>query len=60
MVSKTKHLIVVGHPDKRSFCYNGIYKTIVRQMHRHNSDYKVIDLYEDKLHRDKKRTNRRL
>ena len=23
-----KNLIVIGHPDKRSFCYNGIMKTI--------------------------------
>ena len=50
-----KHLIVVGHPDKNSFCYNGIYKTIVDKMNENGENYKVIDLYEDKLHRD--RTN---
>lgn len=54
MVSNTKHLIIVGHPDKKSFCHSGIYRTIIRQMKIHNSEYKLIDLYEDKLHRDKK------
>jgi putative NADPH-quinone reductase len=23
-----KNLIIIAHPDKRSFCYNGIMKTI--------------------------------
>ena len=41
------HLIVVGHPDKDSFCYNGIHKTIIRQLNRHKENYKVIDLYRD-------------
>ena len=41
------HLIVVGHPDKDSFCYNGIYKTIIRQLNRHKENYEVIDLYRD-------------
>ena len=50
---KFKHLIVIGHPDHKSFCYNGIYKTIVRQMRKHKENYKVIDLYEDKLHNDR-------
>ena len=54
MKKKTfKHLIVIGHPDHKSFCYNGIYKTIVRQMRKHKENYKVIDLYEDKLHNDR-------
>ena len=52
---KFKHLIVVGHPNKESFCYSGIYKTIVDKMEENGENYKVIDLYEDKLHRD--RTN---
>lgn len=53
MKKKFKHLIVIGHPDHKSFCYNGIYKTIVRQMRKHKENYKVIDLYEDKLHNDR-------
>ena len=27
MKKQKKILIVVGHPDKKSFCWNGIYKT---------------------------------
>ena len=51
---KQKHLIIIGHPDKKSFCYNGIYKTVLREVRKHKQEYKVIDLYEDKLHRDRK------
>ena len=54
MKKGTKHLVVVGHPDKKSFCHNGIFRTIIRQMKKYNSDYKIVDLYEDKLHRDRK------
>ena len=54
MKKGTKHLVVIGHPDKSSFCHNGIFKTIIRQMRKYKSNYKVIDLYEDKLHRDRK------
>ena len=54
MKKGTKHLVVIGHPDKKSFCHNGIFKTIIRQMKKYNSDYKIVDLYEDKLHRDRK------
>jgi len=53
MKRERKHLIIIVHPDQKSFCYNGIYKTIIRQMNKYKSDYRVIDLYEDKLHRDK-------
>tara|TARA_R110000796_G_scaffold74183_1_gene166616 strand:- start:623 stop:1210 length:588 start_codon:yes stop_codon:yes gene_type:complete len=54
MKNGTKHLIIIGHPDHKSFCYNGIFKTIIRQMRKYKSNYKFIDLYEDKLHRDRK------
>ena len=49
-----KYLVIIGHPDQKSFCYNGIFKTVVRQLRKHKVKYKVIDLYEDKLHRDRK------
>ena len=42
---KKRILIVVGHPDKKSFCWNGIYKTATRQMRKHKQSYRVIDLY---------------
>ena len=46
-----KILIVVGHPDKKSFCWNGIYKTATRQMRKHKQSYRVIDLYRDSFSR---------
>jgi len=52
-MSKNKYLIIIGHPNKKSFCYNGIFKTILREMKKHTQQYEIIDLYEDKLHRDK-------
>ena len=51
---KKKHLIIIGHPDKKSFCYNGIFKTVLREVRKYKQEYKIIDLYEDKLHRDRK------
>ena len=50
---KFRHLVIIGHPNRKSFCYNGIFKTIIRQMRKHNEVYRVIDLYEDKLHNDR-------
>ena len=46
-----KHLIVIGHPNMEYFCYNGIFKTIVRQLNKYNENYKVIDLYRDSFTR---------
>lgn len=43
------NLIVIGHPDKNSFCYNGIFKTIKETLHDHHEHVKVIDLYKDDL-----------
>ena len=47
MKKKFRHLVIISHPDQKSFCYNGIFKTIIRQMRKHKEIYKVIDLYED-------------
>ena len=52
MKKKFKHLIIIGHPDKKSFCYNGIFKTIIKQFKESNENYKTIDLYGDKLHNE--------
>ena len=50
---RMQNLIVVGHPDKKSFCYNGILKTIQKTLL--DSDYlnevEVIDLYRDDFSR---------
>ena len=49
------NLIIIGHPDKNSFCHSGIFKTITNTYEKYpNHNIKTIDLYKDKLHRDKK------
>ena len=45
-----KNLIVIAHPDKNSFCYNGIYKTIEESLNVDCEESKVIDLYRDEFH----------
>lgn len=49
-----KPLIIIGHPDQKSFCYNGIFKTIKSEFNQTEIEYKIIDLYSDKLHRERK------
>jgi len=46
-----KNLIVIAHPDKKSFCYNGIYKTILNTLEEHHEEVEVIDLYSDQFSR---------
>ena len=46
-----KNLIVIGHPNKDSFCYNGIMKTIKRELNKHKEDIEIIDLYRDSFSR---------
>jgi len=41
------NLIVIGHPDKKSFCYNGILKTIKDTLQEQNEDIQIIDLYKE-------------
>ena len=49
------NLVIIGHPDKKSFCHNGIFNTITKILSQHqNQNTKTIDLYEDKLHEGKK------
>ena len=40
-----KSLIVIGHPDENSFCYNGIFKTILKNLKETSNEVEVIDLY---------------
>ena len=42
-----KNLIVIAHPDQKSFCYNGIYKTIVKELDVEGEETKIADLYSD-------------
>lgn len=41
------NLIIIAHPDKNSFCYNGILKTIVNTLKEHREELHCIDLYEE-------------
>tara|TARA_Y100001933_G_C18840509_1_gene497344 strand:+ start:269 stop:853 length:585 start_codon:yes stop_codon:yes gene_type:complete len=40
-----KNLIIIGHPDKNSFCYNGIFKTVLNELQSKSEEIEVIDLY---------------
>ena len=46
-----KNLIVIGHPDQQSFCYNGIFSTIKSEIEASNEELKIIDLYRDSFTR---------
>lgn len=50
-----KNLIVVGHPNEDSFCYNGIFKTIKEELLNNNEEIEIVDLYRDSFSRP--RTN---
>ena len=49
------YLIIIGHPDTNSFCYNGIFKTIKNEMIIKKKNFKVIDLYRDDFTRPRKK-----
>ena len=46
-----KNLIIIGHPDQNSFCYDGIFITIKTSIESKGQDLKVIDLYSDSFTR---------
>ena len=50
-----KNLIIIGHPNIESFCYNGIFKTINEELSNNNEEIEIIDLYRDDFTRP--RTN---
>ncbi len=41
------NLIIVGHPNKESFCYNGIVNTIADTLEKSKEDFYIIDLYSE-------------
>lgn len=45
------NLVIIGHPKKDSFCYDGIFKTIKNSILSSGQDLKVIDLYSDNFTR---------
>ena len=51
MKKEKKILIVIGHPDTKSFCYNGIFKTIVDEVDKKSENFEIIDLYRDQFRR---------
>ena len=46
-----KNLVIIAHPDKNSFCYNGIFKTIKESIEISGQELKIIDLYRDSFTR---------
>ena len=46
-----KNLIIVGHPNTESFCYDGIFKTVKNQLSKNKEDIEIIDLYTDSFTR---------
>ena len=46
-----KNLIVIGHPDEKSFCYNGIFSTIKLEIEASVQELEIIDLYRDSFKR---------
>lgn len=46
-----KNLIVIGHPNEESFCYNGIFKTIKEELEKSGELVEVIDLYRNSFAR---------
>ena len=51
---RMQNLIIVGHPDEKSFCYNGIFKTIQKTLLENDgylNEIEVIDLYRDSFQR---------
>lgn len=46
-----KNLIVVGHPNENSFCYNGIFRTIKRELKKNKEEIEIVDLYRDSFSR---------
>lgn len=41
------NLIIIAHPDKNNFCYDGIFKTIERTLKKNREELQSIDLYEE-------------
>ena len=46
-----KSLIVIGHPEENSFCYNGIFKTILKELKENSNEVKLLT-YTDAVSQD--------
>ncbi len=50
-----KNLIVIGHPSKESFCYDGIFLTVKNELQQPGQETEVIDLYRDSFTRPREK-----
>ena len=42
------NLVIIGHPEETSFCYNGIFKLITDKLNSAtDQSLEIIDLYRD-------------
>ena len=55
IVRVMKNLVVIGHPDKNSFCYSGIFKTICTEISAKKEELEIIDLYRDPFTRPREK-----
>ena len=48
------NLVIVGHPDKNSFCHSGIFKVVTDNIRESGEKLKIIDLYHENFSNSKK------
>ena len=48
------NLVIVGHPDKNSFCHSGIFKVITEKIRESGENLEIIDLYYENFSNSKK------
>ena len=46
-----KNLIIIGHPNTESFCYDGIFKTVKNELSKNKEEIEIVDLYRDSFTR---------
>ena len=46
-----RNLILIGHPNEKSFCYNGIFKTIKDELEKNGELVEVLDIYRNSFAR---------
>ena len=44
-----KNLIIIAHPNRESFCYNGIMKTVKETLESNKEEVYVLDLYGENV-----------
>ena len=46
-----KNLIIIGHPNTESFCYDGIFKTVKNELSKNKEEIEIVDLYRESFTR---------